>query len=153
MWGPLIMSTLCKDCEYEDYADTLQCELCWEDICQKEKCSNSSGYTCKGCETTWCDDCLEEVLHCDFCEKCTKCDPNIYACDGCEDDVSIMEGSLPFVSCTQCRLDMGWTMSTKFRNGDIIVCCPKHPHGSPFVHDPLPESAFPPLKLHKALMV
>lgn len=143
----------CVDCRLGEYADTLQCELCWEDVCKKEKCSNASGYTCEECHTTWCDDCLEEVVCCQFCECCAVCDPAIFPCNGCEDDMEVMEDSIPFYACTKCRLEMCWTMSVKANTGEVIVCCPVHPQGSPFVHDPIAETEFQPLKLPDALMV
>lgn len=147
-------SSKCSDCEAGEHADTLQCEICWEDVCQKDKCANASGFTCKGCENTYCDACLDEVLFCQFCECCSKCDANVFPCDGCQDDERVMMNSEPYYACTKCRLDMHWNMTTNYRTGEVMVCCPDHPKGSHLTHDPIPESMFEPMTgLHELLMV
>ena len=144
---------LCDECDSGLYADTLVCDMCLDDVCQKDKCGNASGYTCKGCVTTWCDGCLDEVVHCEFCDCCAVCDPAIYPCEGCEEDTNVLVESIPFIACTKCRLERKWTMRTNDWSGEIVVCCPSHPHGSAIVHEPLSENAFPPMKLHEALIV
>jgi hypothetical protein len=114
----------CRDCRGGDYSDTLQCEQCYRDICNKDACINIHGFSCIRCQAAWCDACLEDASFCDFCDTCIKCESSLTPCTGCEGDPKVLEKSLPYMACTSCRVNRGWVMY--YEDDSYLFKCPFH---------------------------